>query len=176
MVRKEIAAIDDGVAQSLVRVVHAHLRTETPFDALLGSLGHLLEVLEIVLHAVFTVLRRDAFHSLMAHLLLRGVIGVRLARLDHFQCILVQLVEVVRRVGDFVAVDIEEGKVLQNRILELGLYNVDRVRAAKCQQWTDRRTLSFVGLVSSKRMIILPLYILAKYWLSIAALAWPMWR
>lgn len=35
-------------------------------------------------------------------------------------------------------------------------------------------TLSLLGFVSSKRMIILPLYIFAKYWFNMAAFACPM--
>ena len=37
-------------------------------------------------------------------------------------------------------------------------------------------TFSFVGFVSSNRMMSLPLYALAKYWFSMAALACPIWR
>ena len=70
---------------------------------------------------------------------------------------------------DLVTMDIEKGKILENRLLELSLvWNVSLVLGDRL--W-HVLTFSFEGLVSSKRIIIFPLYILAKYWLSIAAFA-----
>ena len=65
---KHVATVDDRVTESLVGVVDAHLRTDTPAETLLGSLLHLIEVLEVILDAVITVLRSDTIEALLTHL------------------------------------------------------------------------------------------------------------
>lgn len=55
MVGNQVAPVDDGVAESLVRVVDAHLGTDAPPKALLGALLHLLEMLQVVLDTVIAV-------------------------------------------------------------------------------------------------------------------------
>ena len=121
MVGQEVRAVDDRIAQRLVRVIDAQLGTETPACALGRALGHLLEVLEVVLDRVVTVLGRNTVHALLAHLLLLGVVRVRFTSLDHLQGILIQLIEVVRRMRNFVAVDVEKCEVLEDGLLEFGL-------------------------------------------------------
>ena len=121
MVGQEIRAVDDRIAQRLVRVIDAQLRTETPTRALRRALGHLLEVLEVVLDRVVTVLGRNAVHALLAHLLLLSVVRVCFTSLYHLQGVLIQLIEVVRRMRNFVAVDVEKCEVLEDGLLEFGL-------------------------------------------------------
>ena len=121
VVREWVTAVDDRIAQRLVRVIDAQLGTETPACALGRALGHLLEVLEVVLDRVVAMLGRNAVHALLAHLLLLGVVRVRLAGLDHLQSILIQLVEVVRGMRDFVAMNVEKREVLEDGLLEFGL-------------------------------------------------------
>ena len=67
------------------------------------------------------MLGRNAVHALLAHLLLLGVVRVRFTSLDHLQGILIQLIEVVRRMRNFVAMDVEKCEVLEDGLLEFGL-------------------------------------------------------
>ena len=121
MVGQEVRAVDDRIAQRLVRVIDAQLGTETPTRALRRALGHLLEVLEVVLDRVVAVLGGNAVHALLSHLLLLGVVRVRFTSLNHLQGVLIQLIEVVRRMRNFVAVDVEKCEVLEDGLLEFGL-------------------------------------------------------
>ena len=121
VVRRQVRPVDDRIPKRLVGVVDAQLCTKTPAGALRGPLGHLLEVLEVVLDSVVAMLGRNAVHALLAHLLLLGVVRVRFTSLDHLQGILIQLIEVVRRMRNFVAVDVEKCEVLEDGLLEFGL-------------------------------------------------------
>jgi hypothetical protein len=106
-------------------------------------------------------------------LLLLGVVGVRVAGLDELERLGVEVVEVVGRVRDLVAADLEEREVLENRLLELCLPRREFVlRGLRARA----RTFSLLGFVSSKRMIMRPWYMSAKYLLSSAALVCPMCR
>ena len=118
---EQVRPVDNRITESLVGIIHAHLGAQTPTNAFLGSLGHLLEVLEVVLDAVIAMLGGNAVHTLLAHLLLLGVVRVRFTSLDHLQGILIQLIEVVRRMRNFVAMDVEKCEVLEDGLLEFGL-------------------------------------------------------
>lgn len=121
MVGEEVDTIDYWVTKSFVWVVDAHLGTETPPLALVATSRHLLEMLQVVLDAVVTVLGRDSVHTLLAHLLLLGVVRVRLSSVDHLESEFVELIEVIGRMGDPVAMDIKQRKVLEDGLLEFGL-------------------------------------------------------
>ena len=121
MVGKNIASVNDRIAHGLVGVVHAHFRTDTPPQALIGALFHLSEMLQVVFDAVLTVARRDTIPALLTHLRLLGVVRVRLALFDHPDRLRVQLIEPVGRVRNRVAVYFEQREVLKDRLLELGL-------------------------------------------------------
>ena len=69
VVRQCVAAVDDRVTERLVRVIHAHLRTNAPSQTLFGTLLHLLEVLQVVLNAVLSMLGGYAIETLLTHLL-----------------------------------------------------------------------------------------------------------
>ena len=127
VVWRQVRAINDGIAKGLVGVVDAHLGTKTPPGALRRSLGHLLEVLEVVLDAVIAMLGGDAVHTLLAHLLLLGIVRVRLACLDHLQCKLVQLIEVVARIRDLPWLETQPSYSLQDALKVLCLFRL-RVR------------------------------------------------
>jgi len=109
------------------------------------------------------------------HLCLFGVIGICHSRLDHLDCQFVDLVEVIRCMGDFIPLDVQEMKILENRLLKLSLA-AEKLSRSRQLRRTISHTFSFDGFVSSNRTISLPLYILAKYLLRMAAFAWPMWR
>lgn len=57
----------------------------------------------------------------MAYLCLRGVICIRFTVLDDFDREIIQLIEVIRRVRDGLAMDIKQGQILQDRLLEFRL-------------------------------------------------------
>ena len=44
MMWQDVASIDDGVTHGLVGVIHADLGSNTPFEAVLGTQSHLLEM------------------------------------------------------------------------------------------------------------------------------------
>ena len=64
------------------------------------------------------------------HRLLVRVVGVGLAALDHLDAVLLQLVKVVARVARRVGLDAEEGEVLDDALLKLGLL-LARVRVVE---------------------------------------------
>lgn len=80
MMRRKIAAVDDGIAQCLVFIINAHLGTKTSGKPLeikdfnqkssyeFGGLGHLLEPFEIFIDTKFTIFGRDALSSFDSHL------------------------------------------------------------------------------------------------------------
>lgn len=82
VVGQEVDSVDNWVTQSLVRVVHAHLRTNAPPLALRRASLHLSKVLQIILDTVVSVTGSDSVEALLTHLSLFGVIGVGLAFLD----------------------------------------------------------------------------------------------
>lgn len=55
------------------------------------------------------------------YLSLFGVVSIGVARLDHPDGLLVQLVEVIRGVRHSVAVHLQEGQILEDSLLELSL-------------------------------------------------------
>lgn len=65
--------------------------------------------------------------------LLVRVVGVGVALLNHADAELVQLIEVVGRVGDLLALDAEHGKILDDGLLELGLL-LRRVRVVETDE------------------------------------------
>ena len=106
VVREKVHSVDDWVTQSLVRVVHAHLRTNAPSLALRGTSLHLSKVLQIILDTVISVAGCDSVETLLTHLSLFGIVGVGFPLLDQLDGEVVQLVEVVGGVSDGVSVDI----------------------------------------------------------------------
>jgi len=75
--------------------------------------------------------------------------------------------------GNLVTVDVKKLEIFKDGFFKLGLaYSESRVSHPR--QITS--TFSLDGFVSSKRTIILPWYILAKYELRMAAFVCPMWR
>lgn len=68
MMRLQIAAVDDRVAKSLVRVVGADLRAQAPARALGRARDHLLEARADLGRRHIAMLRRQAMHALMPHL------------------------------------------------------------------------------------------------------------
>lgn len=121
MVRDGDASVDDGVSHRLVGVVVAHLGSEAPLLTLLGSLGHLVEPVQVVRDGRLPSTRGDPVEPLVPHLLLEGVVAVGVAVVDELDRNLVQLVKVVRRVRDRVKRDVEQLEVLLDRVLKLGL-------------------------------------------------------
>ena len=121
MVGEEVDTIDYWVTKSFVRIVDAHLCTETPPLALIATSCHLLEMLQVVFDAVVAVLRRDSVHTLLTHLLLLGVVRICLSCVDHLEGKFVELIEVIGRMGDPVAMDVKQRKVLEDSLLEFGL-------------------------------------------------------
>lgn len=107
------------------------------------------------------------------NLCLFGVIRIRFPALNDLQSILVQQVEIIRRVRHDVPLDAHEAQILENGVFELRLMAINDQRVGRAQQ---RLTRSLDGFVSSNRMIIFPWYMRAKYWFSVAALACPMCR
>lgn len=171
--RQHVDTVDDRIAQGFVGVVDTHLRAKAPPPPLVATSCHFGEVFQVILDTVFTMLGGDTIHALLAHLFLLGVIGVCLAGFDHLQREFVQLIEVVGRVRDRIAANVEEGEILQDSLFEFSLQRRVSMRLIPFE-YVYILTRSLEGFVSSKRMIIFPLYIFAKYWLSIAAFAWPM--
>lgn len=108
VMRRQVHPVDDRVAEGLVGVVDAHFCTETPAGTLRRPLGHLLEVLQVVFDRVIAVLGGNTVHTFLPHLLLLGVICIRLSCLDHLQSKLVQLGEVIGCMRDSVAMDLKE--------------------------------------------------------------------
>lgn len=51
-----VAPVDDGIAQRLVRIVHAHFGTYAPAKALLGARLHFGEAFQIIVDRVVTML------------------------------------------------------------------------------------------------------------------------
>lgn len=109
-----------------------------------------------------------------AHLFLLRVVRIGLAILDQLDCHLLEGVKVVGRVRSRVGLDPEEGEVLDDGLLELGLHTREReggtsVPARLGSPPIRERTFSLLGLVSSKRTRNLPSYMRAKYWFKTAA-------
>ena len=63
----------------------------------------------------------DALHAPLWHLLLLRIICVRLARFDHLDGILVQLIKIVGGVRNLVSADLEDSEVLEVGLLEFSL-------------------------------------------------------
>lgn len=74
---------------------------------------------------------RGDHHS--AHLCLLSIVCIRFTCFDHLESILVQGFKVVRRVGDHIACDTEQGKILEDRVLKLSLYT-----GSVCQNGSKR--------------------------------------
>jgi hypothetical protein len=109
------------------------------------------------------------------HLRLFGIICICESNFDYFDCKFVDLVKVIRRMRDLICLDVKKMKILQNCVLKLSL-EAKKLSRGRRRPRTISLTRSFEGFVSSNRTTILPLYILAKYLLRIAAFVWPMWR
>ena len=114
-----IATVDDGIAHSLVGVVHADFGSNAPSDALLRALFHLLKVGKINLNGSVSPLTWQSIPSLVLHGLLLGVVRVRFALFEHGDGVLIELVEVVTCVSRLVRTNSHQGQVFDNRILEL---------------------------------------------------------
>lgn len=106
-----VRAIDDGVPQRLVRIVHAHLGADAPAQSRGFSRGHLRESGEVVWDRRVSPFGGDAVHPLLPHLHLLGVVGVRLPAFDHLHAVVVQFLEVIGRMGMYVAVDAHQFEV-----------------------------------------------------------------
>jgi hypothetical protein len=119
VVVRGVASVDDGITHGLVRVVDRHLSTDTPPQALLVSLLHLLEACEVVLNRRVAAGAGNAVHALCAHLLLECVVRIGQSVLDSLHAALVQLVEEVTGVRDMVWLDAQESTVFDDRVLEL---------------------------------------------------------
>ena len=119
--------------------------------------------------------RQDPAVKTWTHRLAIRIINICFAVLYHLNGIVVQIVEIVRCMRDFVTANVKHRKVFEDGLLELALAEliVPRVNRDDSYHGTAR-TFSLLGLVSSKRMISLPLYISAKYWFKIAAFKWPI--
>ena len=117
--------------------------------------------------------RQDPAVKTWTHRLAIRIINICFAVLYHLNGIVVQIVEIVRCMRDFVTTDVKHRKVLKDGLLELALAEF-KYRNRDDSYHRTVRTFSLLGLVSSKRMISLPLYISAKYWFKIAAFKWPI--
>lgn len=124
MMGKNIASVDDRIAHSLVGVVDAYLGAKAPSQAFRCACLHLVEVLEVCLNAVVPVGRGGAFASLHAHLCLFSIVGIGLPGFDELECEVVQGLEVVRGVGNSIAVNVQELQVLENSVFKLCLRRV----------------------------------------------------
>ena len=139
----DVAAVDDGVAQSLVGVVDGKLSADAVLKTLLGAVLHLLgEDAQVLFDAAVATARGNTLPALVAHGLLVGIIGVGVALLDHAHAHLVEVVEVVGSVGDGVGLDAHEGEILDDGILVL-LLLLGRVGVVETEA-----QLALVSLVS----------------------------
>jgi hypothetical protein len=121
VVGKNIASVNDGIAHGLVGVVDADLGAETPSQTLSAPGRHLSKVLKICLDAVVAVCRGNPIATLQAHLGLLSIVGIGVTRFDELDGKIVQSLEMVRGVSDYISVDIHEMQVLENSLFELGL-------------------------------------------------------
>jgi hypothetical protein len=128
-----VAAVDDGIAHSFVRVVDRHLCADAPLDALLAARLHQLESRQVLLDGAVSAGTRNAVHALVAHLHLLCVVRIREAILDHLHARVVQLLEPITGVRHGVGLDAQERAVLDNGILVL-LLLLGRVRVVEAQQ------------------------------------------
>jgi hypothetical protein len=58
-----------------------------------------------------------------SYLFLKGIVGVGLSELDQLDTLLVQVVEMVRRIRDFISTDFKQFKIFNDRLLKLGLHD-----------------------------------------------------
>ena len=117
----QVAAVDDGVTEGLVRVVDRDLGTQTAGLTKLGGVLHLFKTAQVLLNREIAALGSNTVHTLSTHLLLSGGIGVGLALLDQLDGVVVDGVKVVGGVGDNRRVDSDQEKVLLDRVLVLNL-------------------------------------------------------
>ena len=117
----DVASVDDGIAHGLVGVVERDLGTNAVCQTFLGGLLHLLKDSQVLLDGSVTALGRNAVHSLAAHSLLVGVVGICLAHGDQLLAHIVQVVKVVRGVSQAVGLDAHKGEILNDGVLELFL-------------------------------------------------------
>jgi hypothetical protein len=137
-VRENVAAIYYRIAHGLIWVINAHFCPQAPALTLLGACLHLGKSLQILLGGSVSVLGCNSIHSFSKHLfdirldytcdnnnvtclLLEGIVSICLSEFYHFYCKIIEVVEVVRGVGDFVSVDFKQFKILQNCLLKLRL-------------------------------------------------------
>lgn len=95
MMRQRVATVDDGIAHSLVGIVHTDFGSNAPSDAFLCALFHLLEMGKIISYGSVSSLTRQSMPSLMLHFLLLSVIRICLTFFEHGDAVLIELVEVV---------------------------------------------------------------------------------
>ena len=103
-----IAAVDDGVAHGFVGVVDGHFGADAPFDAFVGTGFHGGKVGEVVFDGGVAAFAGEAFHALVTHFLLLGVVGVGFADLDDVDAVVVHFLEVVAGVAGLVGLDAHE--------------------------------------------------------------------
>ena len=97
----------------------------------------------------------------LTDLQLFSVIGIGLAIFDELNRIVVDRLEIIGRVRYDVTLDIKKFQILQYGFLKLSLQTNENLSIFP--SGLDTNTFSFDGLVSSNRIISLPLYIFAKY-------------
>lgn len=122
VVRLGIAAVDDWITHSFVRVLDGHFGADAPFAASFSPFFHLSEVSEVFLNRGIAAGAGEAFHALVAHFLLRGVVGVGFADFKNVHAVVVHFLEVVARVTRFVGADAHEGEVFDDGVLEFFLF------------------------------------------------------
>lgn len=103
-----VASVDDRVTHGFVRVVDRHFSADAPLDTFDGAGFHFGEVGEIGFDGGVAAGAGEAFHALVAHFFLLGIVGVGFADLDDVDTVVVHFLEVVARVAGLVGADAHE--------------------------------------------------------------------
>mmetsp|Transcript_122807 Transcript_122807/g.292126 ORF Transcript_122807/g.292126 Transcript_122807/m.292126 type:complete len:316 (+) Transcript_122807:1790-2737(+) len=125
-----LAAVEDGIAQTLVGALHVHLPSDAHLQPFLRAFEHLPKSPEILLHLLVSAFAADTLVPLIPHRVDICVVHVCLPLFDELLHGCLQLFEVVGRVADHVRLDLQGGKVLDHALLELHLL-LARVRVVE---------------------------------------------
>lgn len=123
MVCSNITSVDHRVPHRFVRVVDAHLRSNAPSETLCGSTLHLVKVFEIVLDRGVPILRCNTIHTFITHLELFSVVSISFPRFEELHGQIVQMLEVVGRVGYLITLYPKQSQVFQDALLKFRLQN-----------------------------------------------------
>jgi len=115
-----LAPVKDGVSQTLDLILHVLLGSNAERGSLSGE--HILENLQILFDTVLTVLRFDSLVSLKFHLFSRCVISIGKSLFDERLRVVLNLVEVVGRVGHLIGCDVQGFEIAGHVLGKLDLF------------------------------------------------------